>query len=146
MSHFIFHIHLKYFMKGFLFPGTGNSILLNGIGMNNQTMLHVQPNKVYRIRLLNAAALAYFNFAIANHNLTVIQFGSTPTQQVVMNSVDLSSGQRVDVLISTHSKPIASYKLSVQTEWRGNDFGISGKVDVRANSNPNPYPNQWYFR
>ena len=88
--------------------------------------LDVQPNKVYRVRIINAASLGYYNFAIAGHNLTVINEGATPTVPVSMRSIDLSVSQRFDFLLSTRNMPIATYQIQIQTNWRGYDVSPAG--------------------
>jgi len=87
---------------------------------------HVQPNKIYRVRIVNAASLGYYNFAIAGHNLTVISEGATPTVPVSMRSIDLSASQRYDFLLSTRNMPIATYQIQVQSNWRGYDVTAAG--------------------
>ena len=73
-----------YATAGYVWPGNGQSVLINGVGgggggrggganHNLSSYIDVEPNKIYRFRVLNAALMAYYNFAIAGHNLTVIQ-------------------------------------------------------------------------
>jgi len=103
----------------------GQAILVNGMG-KQPVFLDVQPNKVYRVRIINAASLGYYNFAIAGHNLTVINEGATPTVPVSMRSIDLSVSQRFDFLLSTRNMPIATYQIQIQTNWRGYDVSPAG--------------------
>jgi iron transport multicopper oxidase len=63
--------------------------------------INVEPNIKYRFRILNTASDTYFNFAIGNHNLTVIQQGQCPVVEVVFKSLDVSSGQRYDFIVQT---------------------------------------------
>jgi iron transport multicopper oxidase len=72
----------------------------------------VKPNKTYRLRILNAAALSYYNMAISDHNMTVIKAGWTPTKQNQLQSLDINSAERFDVLITT-SAAVASYHIQV---------------------------------
>lgn len=60
----------------------------------------VEPGKTYLLRLVNAASLGYFNFAIAGHSLTIIGTGSSPTALSVVNSVELSAGMEKGQIIS----------------------------------------------
>lgn len=107
---------------GFLFPGTGDAILVNGLQALNITVIQ---NKIYRFRIVNAASLGYYNFAIAGHNLTVVSSGATPTKPVKLQSLDIAAGQRFDILIDT-SLPSAAYRISIKSQWRGNDITPSG--------------------
>lgn len=131
---------LNSFGKGFIWPGNGDAILLNGVGMctsteigcnnkNNKVYIDVKPNKIYRLRILNAASLSYFNIAISNHDLTIIKAGTTITKQTVLNSLDTNSGERFDVLIKT-STMIGLYNIQIQSNWRGNDMKASGNNDM----------------
>ena len=81
--------------------------------------LDVKPNKVYRVRIINSGALAYFNFAIAAHNLTVILVETCPIVPTSLFSLDIAVSQRFDFLLSTHNHTIGSYKIQLQTNWRG---------------------------
>lgn len=98
-------------------PGNGMAILVNGVAGPLSPTIQVQPKKTYRLRLLNAASLAYFNLAIAGHNMTVIQTGGTPTKHVVLDSIDINVAERFDVLISTDQPP-SSYRINVQIEFQ----------------------------
>jgi L-ascorbate oxidase len=91
----------------------------------------VESGKTYLLRLLNAASLAYFNFAIADHALTLVGADSSPLAPISLHSVDLGPGSRVDAIL-TGDKPLItgndtfSYKIQVQTDWRGSDTTPSG--------------------
>jgi laccase len=58
--------------------------------------LIVEQGKTYLLRLVNAASLGYYSFAIAGHSLTIIGAGSAPTAPRVVNSVELSAGERLN--------------------------------------------------
>lgn len=63
-------------ITGFLFSGTGDSLLMGNLqtktfsGLQQMSIANVEPNKVYRFRILNAAGIGYFNIAIAGHDMT----------------------------------------------------------------------------
>eukprot|EP01036_Dinobryon_divergens_P022871 gene22871-31172_t len=118
---------------GFTFPGVGQSILFNGLG-NQPVYLNVQKNMIYRVRIVNAANLAYFNLAIAGHNLTLIGQGSTLIQPVVVKSIDIAASQRFDFLLNTRNMLPLTYQISIVTNWRGLDVtpsGLFNKVYLR---------------
>lgn len=61
-------------------------------GCNNATrkvFIDVKPNETYRLRILNAGALSYYNMAISGHNMTVIEAGTTSTKQNQLYSLDI---------------------------------------------------------
>lgn len=99
---------------------------MNGKGGNQNVYIDVVPNKIYRIRLLNAAMLAFYNFAIAGHNLTIITTGSQITNPINLTSIDISVAQRYDFLINTYNKPIESYMIQILSNWRGRDTSLAG--------------------
>jgi FtsP/CotA-like multicopper oxidase with cupredoxin domain len=94
---------------------------VNGKGLQ-PVPLEVKPNKTYRVRLLNPSGERYFNFAIAGHKLTVIQAGQSPVVPVVLDSIDIASGQRFDFLITT-GNVVADYTINIMTNWEGSDTG-----------------------
>lgn len=111
----------------------GQSILFNGLG-NQPVYLNVQKNMIYRVRIVNAANLAYFNLAIAGHNLTLIGQGSTLIQPVVVKSIDIAASQRFDFLLNTRNMLPLTYQISIVTNWRGLDVtpsGLFNKVYLR---------------
>lgn len=137
----------------FVWSGNGNSVLISGEGeciecpyrypseipVNNEHCLGkrknflVEPGKTYLLRLINAASMAYYTFAIAEHNLTVVGADASFTQQSELQSVEVGPGQRLSVLVTTdrHAAPLSSgdvftYMIRVQSEWRGNDTTPSG--------------------
>jgi L-ascorbate oxidase len=137
----------------FVWPLNGNSVLVEGKGdclecpyrypsnipvdftncLGKRKNFLVEPGKKYLLRLINAASMAYFNFAIAGHNLTVVGADASFTQQRELQSVEVGPGQRLSVLVATdqHAAPLSSdelftYMIRVQTEWRGNDTSHAG--------------------
>lgn len=98
-------------------PGNGMVIVVNDNGASQGIYLDVQFNQTYRIRVLNAASLAYYNLAIASHNLTVIQAGATPTQPLILSSIDINVAERFDCLITTN-QPQLSYRINVQSNYQ----------------------------
>jgi len=106
-------------VTGFIWSGIGQSILVNGVG-REKIYIDVDAGKKYRVRLLNAAALSYYNIAIAGHKITLISTGGQPTKQTIFNSLDIAPAQRYDFLI-TASTVESLYEIKIQTNWRSND-------------------------
>lgn len=107
----------------FIFPGVGNGVLINGHHSSSQ--LSVTAGKTYLIRILNAGSLAFFNFAIAGHTFKLVGVDGSYTSQVSLSSVDLTSGQRVSVLLTADNTP-KNYTMQAQTDWRGLDVTSAG--------------------
>ena len=106
---------------GYRWPMDGNGILINGTSgdKNKGFLIKVQANKKYRIRLLNAASNAFYNFAIAGHDLTVINIGGEATEPVKLKSIDIGIGQRFDFILDTSNHDVTKkYQIGVITNWR----------------------------
>jgi len=117
-----------YVIAGYAWPNNGNSILVNGQGGAQRVYIDVEPNKIYRVRLLNAALLAFFNLAIAGHNMTIIQAQAMPTVPVSLSSIDISTAQRFDFLLSTHGMQAALYQVNIQSNYEGLDTSRAGTL------------------
>lgn len=106
---------------GYRFPMDGEGILINGTSGDSDTgfLIKVQAKKKYRIRLLNAASNAFYNFAIAGHDLTVISIGGEAIKPVPLKSIDIGIGQRFDFILDTDNHDVTKkYQIGVLTNWR----------------------------
>jgi FtsP/CotA-like multicopper oxidase with cupredoxin domain len=77
----------------------------------------VTAGKTYRLRLINSGQLVYVNFAIAGHNLTIVQVEGTNVVPVTSSSIDIGPGQRYDVLVKADQPP-GSYMMEVTVRER----------------------------
>jgi FtsP/CotA-like multicopper oxidase with cupredoxin domain len=120
----------------FVWIGNPNSVLINGKGIAPEcqqgganfnsslfclptclgdplallSTVNVTAGKTYRLRIINSGQLVYMNFAIAAHNLTIVQVEGTNVQPVQVQSLDIGPGQRYDVLMTTDQSP-GSYMI-----------------------------------
>jgi FtsP/CotA-like multicopper oxidase with cupredoxin domain len=127
----------------FVWIGNPNSLLINGKGIapeclegganfNNSlfclatcqgdpldllSMVNVTQGMVYRLRIINSGQLVLMNFAIAGHNLTIVQVEGTNVEPVVVNSLDIAPGQRYDVLVTADQTP-GSYMIETTIRAR----------------------------
>ncbi|THH26893.1 hypothetical protein EUX98_g7295 [Antrodiella citrinella] len=80
---------------------------LNGLGQwaggGDYFNFTVEPNKTYRIRLVNTGSFASIRFSIDNHPLTVIEADGTLVEPYVVSSVRIDVAQRYSVLVQTNS-------------------------------------------
>lgn len=106
-------------------PGSGDSLLVNGKGQQH-VFVDVQPNKMYRFRVLNAGSLAYLNLAIAAHDLTIITSGSTLIRPVSMKSLDVAVAQRFDFLLHTDQQPL-SYNIRIYSQYQ-----VRNKINMHS--------------
>ncbi|KAI8874595.1 multicopper oxidase, partial [Backusella circina FSU 941] len=67
------------------------------------TTFSFEPNKTYRLRILNIGGIATFNVYIDGHEMEVIEQDGVLTKPTHVKGVYLAAGQRLSVLV--HSKP-----------------------------------------
>ena len=87
----------------------------------------VEEDKTYRLRIINSGQLLPVNFAIAGHNLTIIEADGTLVEPVQVANLDISPGQRYSVLL-TASKPTNNTEdvYWIRTTGRGRNVTAQG--------------------
>ena len=111
----------------FVWSGEPNGILVNGHSqpVANATMsdcalevIEVEPSKTYRFRMIGAVALADWAFAFENHtDLSVIAADGRYTKPVDVQWMQVSSGQRFDVLLQTKSQDELNSQYGGKTDF-----------------------------
>jgi FtsP/CotA-like multicopper oxidase with cupredoxin domain len=128
----------------FVWVGNPNSILINGKGIapecqeggqsfnvsticlptcqNDPTELlditTVETGKTYRLRIINSAQLVMMNFAITDHNLTIVKVEGTTVDPVTVDSLDIAPGERYDVLLTANQEPGTSFWIETTIRER----------------------------
>ena len=107
-------------------PVTYWSGLINGRGRNSnvnytQTRLSVfsvEPNNVYRFRLIGAQSLFAYRVSIDEHKLTVIATDGSFVQPVVVDYIIIHSGERYDFLLKTKNESVLQnrYDFMIRAE------------------------------
>lgn len=103
----------------FRWVGNPQSLLINGMGPSNCSIVEqskdcdqkqakpfvllVKPSTTYRLRLVGASSLAYLNFGIEGHKLTVVEAETTLTRPMPVQFLDIGGGQSYSVLLKTKS-------------------------------------------
>ena len=67
--------------------------------------LHFEAGKKYRLRLVNIATEAWFQWSIDGHRLTVIAMDLVPIVPYESDNVLVNMGQRYDVIVEANAKP-----------------------------------------
>ncbi|KAI9297942.1 hypothetical protein K502DRAFT_312236 [Neoconidiobolus thromboides FSU 785] len=88
------------------------------------TVFSVDPNKVYRLRLISATTKEYISFAIAGHVLEVVEVEGFYVKPVKLDKIPIHSGQRYSILIKTNHS-------------RKTEFNIHAH-SLKSNINDNP--------
>lgn len=89
----------------------------------------VDAGKTYRLRLINSGQLIMVNFAIASHNMIIVQAEGTNVEHVVVQSLDIGPGQRYDVLLTT-DKEAGAYWIETTVRER-NITDVIGRAILR---------------
>ncbi|KAL4556178.1 hypothetical protein LXL04_038821 [Taraxacum kok-saghyz] len=124
--------------------GEPQSLLINGRGQYNCTLavaldsngsslpvckfigneqcapniLHVEPNKTYRLRVASTTALASLNLAIGNHKMVMVEADGNYLQPFPVDDFDIYSGETYSVLFHTDQNPSSNYWISVGVRGR----------------------------
>ncbi|KAG8736676.1 laccase, multicopper oxidase, benzenediol:oxygen oxidorectuctase [Ceratobasidium sp. 414] len=67
--------------------------------------LKVQRGKRYRLRIINASAIASFRFGIQGHKMTVIEADGIMTKPIEVDQFDILAGQRYSVIVKADQTP-----------------------------------------
>ncbi|XP_015973554.1 L-ascorbate oxidase-like [Arachis duranensis] len=140
-----FHQELSLSSKPFQWIGEPQSLLINGRGQyncsmaantmnNNATLpqckfrtsdeecapqiLHVHPNKTYRIRIASTTSLSSLNFAISNHKMVVVEADGNYVDPFEVDDIDIYSGESYSILITTNQNPNNNYWISIGVRGR----------------------------
>lgn len=98
----------------FVWSGETNAVLINGVGVaRGETagkgscklpVIDVEPEKTYRIRFIGSTALSMVQLGIVDHNnFTIMAADGQYTQPHSEKFMQLSTGQRFDVIFKTKS-------------------------------------------
>jgi L-ascorbate oxidase len=126
--HLEFEKHLL--SSNFTFIPEAQSILINGRTLHDPRhavvaqcggyeSIDVQPNKIYRLRVIGATTFRTLGFAIAHHNLTIIEVDGELTKPYTVNELEVAPGQRFSVLLHT-DRAVDDYSIQVVRRWSDN--------------------------
>ncbi|KAL4914974.1 multicopper oxidase-domain-containing protein [Aspergillus aurantiobrunneus] len=96
-------------------PPPMNNSLINGTNtygsgedeIGERFTMRVEEGTSYRLRLINGALDAHYQFTIDNHLLTVIAMDLVPIEPFTTESVTLGMGQRYDVIVTANQSSVA---------------------------------------
>ncbi|EFJ21994.1 hypothetical protein SELMODRAFT_105894 [Selaginella moellendorffii] len=98
-------------------PALSDAYTINGLpgplyncSANDVYKLRVQPNKVYLLRIINAALNIELFFSVANHNITVVETDGDYTKPYSTTSIMITPGQTTNVLLTT-DQPVGRYYM-----------------------------------
>ncbi|KAK1520268.1 L-ascorbate oxidase [Colletotrichum costaricense] len=99
----------------FTWSGETNAVLINGVGVSvgetagngncKLPVIDVEPGKTYRMRFIGATALSMVQVGIVDHdNFTIIEADGHYTKPHTEKFMQLTSGQRFDVIFKTKTE------------------------------------------
>ncbi|KAH7866590.1 hypothetical protein Vadar_022370 [Vaccinium darrowii] len=99
-------------------PNISNAYTINGLlgdlyncSSDDTYKLKVVPGETYLLRIINAALNNQIFFKIASHTMTVVAVDASYTDPMLTDTVVITPGQSVDVLL-TADQPLASYYMA----------------------------------
>ncbi|KAI8147901.1 Cupredoxin [Fennellomyces sp. T-0311] len=116
------------------------SILLNGRTMydpnwphgncHGYSVISVDPDKTYRLRIIGATAFRTIGFAIAHHELTVIEVDGTLVKPFDVPFLEVSPGQRFSVLLKPLRRRRGDFTINTIRRWAADVSNESNGVAV----------------
>ncbi|KAG0701905.1 laccase [Suillus ampliporus] len=124
-----------------------DSVLINGIGRYQggpdmpYAVIHVQPFKRYRFRLLNMACKPNYIFSIDNHNFTIIEVDGQYVKPLVVDSIQIYAAQRYSFILEAN-QTVDNYWVHADPNTGTNATAIlryagSPTVDPQNRTTPN---------
>ncbi|KAE8441574.1 laccase, multicopper oxidase, benzenediol:oxygen oxidorectuctase [Mollisiaceae sp. DMI_Dod_QoI] len=113
----------------------------NCVGGGNKFQAVFESGKKYRIRIINSAIEAHFQYSIDGHNLTVIGMDLVPLVPYETDSVVISMGQRYDLIVEANA---ATNDYWMRAGWitacstNDNPENITGIVRYDSTSTADP--------
>ncbi|KAJ2718512.1 ferroxidase fet3 [Coemansia sp. Benny D115] len=86
--------------------------LINGYNGNDTKPLMFEPNKTYRLRLVNMASTQWFQFTLPGHQMSVIETDGIYTEPHTVGGLDMAPGQRYSVLVKAHNTTDFGYQYN----------------------------------
>ncbi|KAI8383000.1 multicopper oxidase-domain-containing protein [Blakeslea trispora] len=116
-----------------------HSILLNGRTINDPDLpgvsaescegyatLDVEPNSVYRLRVIGSTSFRVLAMAIRDHNMTLIEIDGELIEPYNTSYLEIAPGQRYSVLIQTGDyAPGTTFSIGTSYIWRIRGGGIT---------------------
>ncbi|CAO3681147.1 unnamed protein product [Rhizopus stolonifer] len=93
-------------------PTGAEPVPQSGFLLNNvNSSLNFTPGKTYRLRLINISGFSMFYFSIDGHTMDVIEIDGVETQRQTVQSVYLTTAQRISVLVTAKNTTDSNYYM-----------------------------------
>jgi FtsP/CotA-like multicopper oxidase with cupredoxin domain len=115
-------------------------------GLGSRYTKTIESGKKYRIRLVNGAIDTFFKFSIDNHPFTVIAMDFVPLVPYTTNVLDISMGQRYDIIIEA-TEATADYWMraipQLSCSSNADPDNIRGIIRYSSSSTADPISEPW---
>jgi FtsP/CotA-like multicopper oxidase with cupredoxin domain len=115
-------------------------------GLGSRYTKTIESGKKYRIRLVNGAIDTFFKFSIDNHPFTVIAMDFVPLVPYTTNVLDISMGQRYDIIIEA-TEATADYWMraipQLSCSSNADPDNIRGIIRYSSSSTADPVSEPW---
>ncbi|XP_021866991.1 laccase-4 [Spinacia oleracea] len=105
-------------------PNVSDSHTMNGhtgpvrncsISTKGTYTLHVEQNKTYLLRIINAAINDELFFRIAGHKLTVVEVDASYTKPFITDTIYIAPGQTTNALLKADQSPERKYLIGMSS-------------------------------
>ncbi|KAL3788882.1 hypothetical protein HJC23_002636 [Cyclotella cryptica] len=110
------------------------SLCANNCSIDNYIRtIDVESGKTYRLRIIGGQTLIGVNFAISDHNMTIVEVEGTLCEPFEVSSLDVMPGQRFSALVTMDKDP-DSYWATTSVRYRSS--GPYGGIIFRYKGAP----------
>ncbi|KAL2603158.1 hypothetical protein R1flu_003829 [Riccia fluitans] len=81
-------------------------------------VLPVTPGKTYRLRIASVASVNSLNFVLEGHNMMVVEADGHYVEPVVMDNLDVYSGESYSILFTANQDPTRNYWAGLNIRGR----------------------------
>ncbi|OWB55293.1 oxidoreductase activity protein [[Candida] boidinii] len=74
-----------------------------------KAMMYFDPEKIYRIRVINAGFFIPFEFSVDNHNITLVEADGALLEPTTKDYIDISVAQRYSLFLNCHGEKDKNY-------------------------------------
>ncbi|KAJ7520874.1 hypothetical protein O6H91_19G027100 [Diphasiastrum complanatum] len=99
--------------------GSGDCVSCNSSNPQCQPyILPVEPGKTYRLRIASVASLSSLNFILEGHNMTIVEADGYNVDPVVVENLDVYSGETYSVLFTANQNASRNYWAAINVRGR----------------------------
>ena len=110
-------------------------------GNCSYAQFNVAAGETYLFRFINTSPLSHLNVIFYNHTTSIVAVDANPVVPLQVSSVDIHSGQRVDVLVTMDSQDDQMYWISSKIRSRSGQRQGAAILKYNTYTGSNSVPN-----